>query len=159
MKYILSLLFLLISFFGFSQKPYDYTLLTYSQVGYDSHMPKHAMIQNTDSTFLSADATFILRRASDHKKMLKGKIGKSTKKWNKFWWKVDFSDCKTAMILAKISRLIRAENPSLANAYKARSLKSYQWISEYGPVLHWDNTDNFAITHGAPYGMKRPPKE
>ncbi|SIS73679.1 Glycosyl hydrolase family 9 [Zobellia uliginosa] len=302
MKYILSLLFLLISIFGFSQKPYDYTLLTYSQVGYDSHMPKNAMIQNTDSTFLSADATFILKRASDHKKVLKGKIGKSTKKWNKFWWKVDFSACKTAgayvleirdhnkpifeskkelpitigkkqlwdetwyatalshlhirdslsyqpeggwkdcgsplqevsshiimlnalcdlleldkghlsqahkaeiheqlivganyvalcqdkaqelgfkegavihearenlkvvtgnvaktaMILAKISRLIRAKNPSLANAYKARSLKSYQWISEYGPVLHWDNTDNFAITHGAPYGMKRPPKE
>ncbi|WP_170309925.1 cellulase N-terminal Ig-like domain-containing protein [Seonamhaeicola maritimus] len=66
---------------------------------------------------------------------------------------------KTAMILARISRLIKNENPLLAESYLERSIKAYSWISTFGPVLHWDNTNNFAITHGAPFGMHKPPKE
>ncbi len=36
---------------------------------------------------------------------------------------------KTAMILARISRIIMDENPSKSDEYKSRSLKSYQWLS------------------------------
>lgn len=67
---------------------------------------------------------------------------------------------KTAMILARISRLIKEINPEKSSEYKQRSIKSFEWIAAYGPLLHWDKTnDNFAITHGAPYGMRIPPKE
>ncbi|WP_157972980.1 cellulase N-terminal Ig-like domain-containing protein [Aureibaculum luteum] len=96
MKKLIITFLLTMSINVFSQKPYDYTLLTYSQVGYDILMPKNAMVQNTDSTFLSTDATFTLRRISDNKKVLKGKVLKMEKKWGKFWWKVDFSNYQKA---------------------------------------------------------------
>lgn len=302
MKKIPFVLILVLSINLFAQDTYDYTLLTYSQVGYDISLPKIAMVQNTDSTILNTKASFTLRRISDDRKVLSGKIEAMGQKWNKYWWKIDFSNCqtagnyyltvetkkkvlleskkelpiiigenllwnktwyetalahlhirdslsykpeggwkdcgsplqevsshiimlnalcdlielridnlsqsqqqeiyeqimvgskyvalcqdkakemgfqegavvhemrenlkvvtgnvaKTAMILAKISRIIKGKDPILSAEYKVRSIKSYNWISEHGPVLHWDNTDNFAITHGAPYGMKKPPKE
>ncbi|WP_282122948.1 cellulase N-terminal Ig-like domain-containing protein [Algibacter mikhailovii] len=302
MNKLLAIFFLLLSHYIIAQNNYDYKILTYSQVGYNTKLPKHAMVQHTDSTFLSKEASFSLNLISKDKKVYSGSIIPQGKKWNKYWWKIDFSnykksgefylkinqgkkkiysskkelpikigknliwnktwyttglahlhirdslsykpeggwkDCgsplqevsshiimlnalcdlieltgneltpselketykqlviganyvalcqdkaqdigfqegavihemrenfkvvtgnvaKTAMILARISRLIKAENPVLAESYKTRSIKSYNWISKYGPVLHWDNTDNFAITHGAPYGMRKPPNE
>jgi hypothetical protein len=66
---------------------------------------------------------------------------------------------KTAMILARISRLIKDENPAKSAEYKSRSIKSYQWLEKYGPVMHWGYDDSFAITHGAPYNMRRAPRE
>ncbi len=295
-------IFLLISITVFAQDDYDYRLLTYSQVGYDLGLPKVAMIQHKDSTFLNNNASFTLNRITSDRKVFSGKIIAQGKKWDKFWWKVDFSDydksgefylkiskgkriffrskkdlpikisnnllwnktwyptalqhlhirdslsykpeggwkdcgsplqevsshiimlnalcdlieltadeltasqleetykqleiganyvalcqdkakelgfqegavihemrenfkvvtgnvAKTAMILARISRLIEHRNSSLAKNYKERSIKAYNWINTFGPVLHWDNTDYFAITHGAPYGMRKPPKE
>lgn len=273
MKNITFVFLLVLSINVFAQETYDYTLLTYSQVGYNISLPKNAMVQNIDSTFLSTKAFFTLRRVSDDRKMLSGKIEAIGQKWNKYWWKIDFSNCitvgsyyltvetekkvlfeskkelpviigenllwnktwyetalahlhirdslsykpeggwkdcgstlqevsshiimlnalcdlielrkdklsqthrrevyeirenlkvvtgnvaKTAMIFARISRIIKDVDFALSAEYLERSIKSYNWISKYGPVLHWDNSDNFAITHGAPYGMKKPPKE
>lgn len=266
-----------------AQDTYDYTLITYSQVGYDVSLPKNAMVQNIDSAFLSSESFFILKRVSDDKKLLSGNIESQGKKWGKFWWKIDFSKCntpgsyyltigsekqilfvskkelpivigknllwnktwyatalvhlqirdslsykpeggwkdcgstlqelsshaimlnalcdllelapgqlteknkqeiyyhllvgadyvalcqdraaafgykegavvhevrqnykvvtgnvaKTAMILARISRIIKDENLSKSDEYKSRSLKSYQWIEKYGPVMHGGTT-------------------
>jgi len=302
MKSITFITLILVSMRVYAQESYDYTSLTYSQIGYDISMPKNAMVQYSDSSFLSSGATFVLRRVADNKKVFSGNVQPVYKKWNKYWWRLDFSDCqergqyyleikenkeiilrsrkdlpiiieenllwrktwyatalahlkqrdslsykpeggwkdcgstlqevsshiimlnalcdllelrnkhltrqqleevyeqmvvganyvalcqdksielgykegavvhevrenlkvvtgnvaKTAMILAKISRLIKDKYPDLAADFKERSIKSYRWISAYGPLLHWENTDNFAITHGAPYGMKKPPKE
>ncbi|WPR73149.1 glycoside hydrolase family 9 protein [Flavobacterium sp. NG2] len=295
-------LFFLLSTSIFAQDDFDYRILTYSQVGYDLALPKIAMIQHTDSTFISKNTSFTVKRKDNDKQIYKGKIVPQGKKWDKYWWKIDFSDCKisgdfyltlqekkqtiytskkempikigkellwnqtwyktalahlkirdslsyqpeggwkdcgsplqevsshiimlnalcdlieltatnltskeldetyhqmivganyvvlcqdkakeigfqegavihemrenwkvvtgnvakTAMILARISRLIKNKNPSLAASYLKRSISAYDWITAYGPVLHWDNSDNFAITHGAPYGMHKPPKE
>ena len=302
MKKVITFIFLVFSILIFAQDNYDYRLLTYSQVGYDLELPKNAMVQHKDSTFLSNKASFTLNLVSNDKVVFTGAIIPQGKKWDKYWWKLDFSDCKTsgdfyltikegkhtlfsskkelpikieknilwnktwyatalahlhirdslsykpeggwkdcgsplqevsshiimlnalcdlieltsnelssselkevyeqlvvganyvagcqdkakeigfqegavihemrenykvvtgnvaktAMILARISRIIKNRNPSLAESYKERSINSYNWIVKYGPVLHWDSTDNFAITHGAPYGMHRPPKE
>lgn len=301
MKLLFSLILMgfAFSFAGFA---FDYTKMTYSQVGYDCQLPKHAMIQHVDSSFLSNQASFKLKRLSDDKVIVAGRVGLYYKKWSKFFWNVDFSACqkageyylvildhgqviyqtskdlpihidsnllwnktwyltalwhlnirdslsykpeggwkdcgsplqevsshvimvnalcdllelnsdllsahnkqeimhhlvvgseyitlcqdkatelgyqegavvhevrenlkvvtgnvaKTAMILARVSRLIKDQNPVKAIEYKQRAIKSYQWITKYGPVLHWEQTDNFAITHGAPYGMYKPPKE
>ena len=301
-KKITFVLIVLSQAYLFAQDSFDYTLLTYSQIGYDLSLPKNAMIQHVDSTFLSKNATFTVNRISDNKEVFSKKIGIAGRKWNKYWWKLDFSgfqkpgsyyltvfdkgkpvfkskkelpitindnllwdktwyatalahlqvrdslsykpeggwkDCgstlqevsshvimlnalcdlyeltpdrlseeekkeifrqmmigadyvalcqdkaaelgfkegavihevrenlkvvtgnvaKTAMILARISRLIEPVHPDKAREYKNRSISSYQWISEYGPILHWENSDYFAITHGAPYHIKRPPKE
>jgi hypothetical protein len=302
MNKLLSTLLILLSITTYGQDSFDYRLLTYSQVGYDLELPKIAMIQHQDSTFISKDASFSLHQLSTGNKVFSGNITSQSKKWNKYWWKVDFSDCKapgdfylsiqdkkqtiyttkkelpikigqdilwnetwyktalahlkirdslsykpeggwkdcgsplqevsshiimlnalcdlveltgseltsselqdvyqqmivgadyvafcqdkakeigfqegavvhemrenykvvtgnvakTAMILARISRLIKNENQQLAESYLERSIKAYNWIATYGPVLHWENNDYFAITHGAPYGMYKPPKE
>lgn len=297
-----TILLLLLSISIFAQDNFNYRLLTYSQVGYDLELPKVAMIQHKDSAFLSENSSFFLKQITTDKKMLSGNILPQGKKWDKYWWKIDFTDCKvsgdfyltivkgkqtiytskkelpikigkdllwsetwyrtalahlkirdslsykpeggwkdcgsplqevsshiimlnalcdlieltanelssaelqevyqqmvigadyvalcqdkakeigfqegavihemrenykvvtgnvakTAMVMARISRLIKNENPLLAESYLKRSISAYNWISTYGPVLHWDNTNNFAITHGAPYGMHKPPKE
>ena len=297
-----TILLLLLSISIFAQDNFNYRLLTYSQVGYDLELPKVAMIQHKDSAFLSENSSFFLKQITTDKKMLSGNILPQGKKWDKYWWKIDFTDCKvsgdfyltivkgkqtiytskkelpikigkdllwsetwyrtalahlkirdslsykpeggwkdcgsplqevsshiimlnalcdlieltanelssaelqevyqqmvigadyvalcqdkakeigfqegavihemrenykvvtgnvakTAMVMARISRLIKNENPLLAESYLKRSISAYNWISTYGPVLHWDNTNNFAITHGAPYEMHKPPKE
>jgi len=302
MKRFIIIILLFKSYLGLCQENYDYTFLTYSQIGYDKLLPKIAMLQNIDPNYLNDNTTFILNRISDDKKMYSGKTENMGKKWGKYWWKVDFSDCqktgqyylsviegkkviyqskkelpitigeellwnrtwyatalshlhirdslsykkeggwkdcgstlqevsshvimlnalcdlidlrkeelsqtqkkeiyrqlvvgskyialcqdiatslgykegavihearenfkvvtgnvaKTSMILARVSRILKGEQPKISNEFKVRSIKAYEWISEFGPVLHWDNTDNFAITHGAPRGMKRPPME
>lgn len=302
MNKLLSILLILLSITTYGQDSFDYRLLTYSQVGYDLELPKIAMIQHQDSTFVSKNASFSLYQVSTGKKVFSGNITSHGKKWNKYWWKLDFSDynvagdfyltiqsdqqtiyttkkelpikigqdllwnetwyktslshlkirdslsyqpeggwkdcgstlqevsshiimlnalcdlveltgseltsselqdvyqqmivgadyvalcqdkakeigfqegavvheikenykvvtgnvAKTAMILARISRLIKNENQQLAESYLERSIKAYNWIATYGPVLHWENNDYFAITHGAPYGMYKPPKE
>ncbi|OEK09035.1 hypothetical protein A8C32_14185 [Flavivirga aquatica] len=302
MNKIITFLLLLLSISIYAQDDFDYRVLTYSQIGYDLELPKVAMIQHKDSTFLSSKASFFLKQSSTDKKVYSGTIIPQGKKWNKYWWKIDFTDwnvtgeyyliikerkqvfysskkelpikisknhlwnetwyktalahlkirdslsyqpeggwkdcgsplqevsshiimlnalcdvieltanelsthelkeayqqiivganyvtrcqdkakeigfqegavihemrenykvvtgnvAKTAMILARISRLIKNKNPLLADSYLKRSVKAYNWISTYGPVLHWDNTNYFAITHGAPYGMRKPPKE
>lgn len=302
MRTVFTILFLLLSIGLFAQDDFDYRLITYSQVGYDKELPKIAMIQHKDSTFLNQESVFVLKQVDTDRKKYSGNILPQGKKWDKFWWKVDFSDCKasgdyyltikdgkqeliatkkelpvkigkdllwnetwyktalahlkirdslsykpeggwkdcgsplqevsshiimlnalcdlleltknelsstelkevyeqlviganyvalcqdkaheigfqegavihemrenfkvvtgnvakTAMILARISRLLKNENPTLAESYLNRSISAHSWITAYGPVLHWDNTNNFAITHGAPYGMHKPPKE
>jgi hypothetical protein len=302
MKHTLFVLIFLLSLSVYSQDSYNYTLLTYSQVGYDMYMPKTAMLQHVDSSFFKSGTTFTLRQIADNKNILTGKIKSLGKKWKKFWWKVDFSGCKqageyylqisykknllyeskkslpitiannllwnktwqstalyhlhlrdslsykpeggwkdcgstlqeisshiimlnalcdllelsqknlspnnqqdiykqlviganyvalcqdkakslglgdgavvhevrrnlkvvtgnvakTAMILARISRLMKEVNPELSVQYKARSIKAFNWIAKNGPIIHWEDSDFYAITHGAPYGMKTPPKE
>lgn len=302
MNKVITLFLLLVSIKTIAQEDFDYRLLTYSQVGYDLDLPKIAMIQHNDSAFISKNSTFKLSQITNDKMVFSGTIIPQGKKWNKYWWRVDFTDCKisgsfyltiidekqtlyksrkelplkisndllwnetwyktalahlkirdslsykpeggwkdcgsplqevsshiimlnalcdlieltaseltdseieevnkqlvvganyvtqcqdkakelgfqegavihemrenykvvtgnvakTAMILARISRLIKKDNTRLAQTYLERSVKAYNWISTYGPVLHWENSNNYAITHGAPYGMKRPPKE
>jgi RNase P/RNase MRP subunit p29 len=303
MRFLMLVLSLVLSLEDSTQKNDSYSHLTYSQVGYDTGFPKNAMIQATTPDFINPDATFIIKRIKDGKKMLSGKVEVKGEKWGKYWWKLDFSDCneageyffevfdrgqkilesdknlpikigksmlwneswyatalehlhirdglsykpeggwkdcgstlqeisshaimlnalcdlldlaperlsksqkreiythlltgadyvavcqdkaselgfkkgavvhearenlkvvtgnvaKTSMILARISRLINEVNPEKGKEYKQRSIEAFKWIAEYGPVLHWDkHNDNFAITHGAPYGMKIPPKE
>ncbi|MFY0602189.1 MAG: glycoside hydrolase family 9 protein [Cyclobacteriaceae bacterium] len=302
MNKIFTFLLLLLSLGIYAQDGFDYRILTYSQIGYDLELSKVAMIQHKDSTFLSPKASFFLKQSSTDRKVFSGAIIPQGKKWDKFWWKIDFTDlivageyylminegrqvrysskkelpikigknllwnetwyktalahlkirdslsyqpeggwkdcgsplqevsshiimlnalcdiieltsnelssheleevyqqiivgadyvalcqdkakeigfqegavihemrenykvvtgnvAKTAMILARISRLIQKEKPSLAESYLKRSISAYHWVSTHGPVLHWDNTDYFAITHGAPYGMRKPPKE
>ncbi len=302
---IRSILFIafLCSFLVKAQENFDYTLVTYSQVGYNSHLPKVAMLQHKTANYLDKKASFSVHEMISGKEVFRSKIEAQGKKWDKYWWKLDFSkvkvagdyflrihkgkevvyttkkelpikiekdllwnktwydtaiahlkirdslsykeeggwkDCgsplqelsshaimlnalcdllelstshmnsiqikeayeqlvvgadyitvcqdkakeigfqegavihemrenfkvvtgnvaKTAMILARISRLIKKDQPELAENYKQRSIKAYNWISKFGPVLHWDNgNNNFAITHGAPYGMHKPPKE
>ncbi len=286
-----------------AQEERAYAHLTYSQVGYDIGFPKNVMLRCVDSSFIGPETTFILREIADDKKVLSGKLEPKGKKWGKYWWKADISECekpgayylvlregknkllasdkklpvkigkdilwkeswyatalahlhirdslsykpeggwkdcgstlqevsshaimlnalcdllevvpeklsdkekqevfyhletgadyiavcqdkasglgykegavvhearenlkvvtgnvaKTSMILARISRLIKNANPEKSEEYLQRSLKAYQWIARYGPVLHWDRSnDYYAITHGAPYGMKIPPGE
>ena len=296
-------LFLFISFPDLpAQNNPAWSHLSYSQVGYDTGLPKYAMIRDSAAGYLSKDATFVLKKICDGKKVAAGKPEFLGQKWKQYWWKADFSgldkpggyfleirdgknnvltsdlrlpikigegllwnetwyatalehllvrdslsyqpeggwkDCgstlqevsshaimlnglcdlleqvplsrieahrdlireqlvvgadyiahcqdrafqlgyqegavvhetrenlkvvtgnvaKTAMILARISRLLEESNGTKSREYKKRALKSYSWIDRYGPQLHWENSDNFAITHGAPYGMKRPPEE
>ncbi len=302
MNKFITLILLSISIHSFSQEHFDYNRITYSQVGYDLSLPKVAMIQHIDSTFIDSNASFSLIRAKNNKQVYSGSIISQGKKWGKYWWKIDFSDykksgeyyliinrnnqelfrtkkelpiiisadqlwnetwyatalahlhirdslsyqpeggwkdcgsplqevsshvimlnalcdlieltadeltererqevyhhlvvganyvvrcqekakeigyqegavihemrenykvvtgnvAKTAMILARISRLIKDKNPVLVESYKNNAIKSYNWISEHGPVLHWEHSDYFSITHGAPAGMYRPPNE
>ena len=86
---------LILLIFSFSsvlgQENHDYTILTYSQVGYNSKLPKQAMIQHTDSLFLNASSTFSLHSLNNNKKVYTGEIKSKGKKWNKYWWEADFS--------------------------------------------------------------------
>ena len=87
---------LVISLQDSAQKNEVYSHLTYSQVGYDTGFPKNAMLQDKTPDFINPEATFILKRIIDDKKMLSGKVEVKGEKWGKYWWKLGFSDCNEA---------------------------------------------------------------
>ena len=96
MKYFVFLMVFILSLPGAAQNTKAYEHLTYSQVGYDIGFPKNAMIQDVNPSFLGSDASYVLRKTSNGRKVLGGKIEAPRQKWDKYWWKLDFSNCNEA---------------------------------------------------------------
>ncbi|BDD10116.1 hypothetical protein FUAX_25480 [Fulvitalea axinellae] len=68
-----------------------YAHLTYSQIGYDIKRPKYFMFRESGTIRPKKRASFTVRRTTDHKKALSGRLRFEGEKWGERWWKGDFS--------------------------------------------------------------------
>lgn len=66
---------------------------------------------------------------------------------------------KASMVLARAARCLAASRLAKSVEYRDRSRRAFEWIERHGPLVYSEPTDHFAITHGAPYGMRSPPRE
>jgi hypothetical protein len=66
--------------------------LLYSQIGYDCHDPKRALIRSTAASFPGEGITFNLKKTGSSLICHRGKVSYWGEKWNSFWWVLDFSD-------------------------------------------------------------------
>lgn len=65
--------------------------LLFSQIGYDCRDPKRALIRSTEPDFPGEGATFSLKKPGSTLVCHRGKVTYWGKKWNSFWWELDFS--------------------------------------------------------------------
>jgi hypothetical protein len=66
--------------------------LLYSQIGYDCHDPKRALIRSTAASFPGEGITINLKKTGSSLICHRGKVSYWGEKWNSFWWVLDFSD-------------------------------------------------------------------
>ena len=71
------------------------TGLLYSQVGYDTGLPKRAMVRGPEGTLDANAATFALLGRGEDTPTLSGRAQGQGERWGSCWWDMDFSDLDT----------------------------------------------------------------